>query len=65
MQSNKLKIGILLSEPLLVSRIYYLIGQCKTQTTDRAQTLDRDSACLYHARATLGLTTRQYYERFN
>ena len=37
MQSNRLKVRILLSEALLVSKIYYLIiGQCKTQTTDRA-----------------------------
>ena len=33
---NSLKVRILLSEPLLVSKIYYLIGQCKTQTTERA-----------------------------
>ena len=36
MQSNRLKVPILLSESLLVSKLYYLIGQCKTQTTDRA-----------------------------
>ena len=33
MQLNRLKVRILLSEPLLVSKIYCLIGQCKTQTT--------------------------------
>ena len=37
MKSNRLKVRILLSEALLVSKIYYLIGQCKTQTTDRVK----------------------------
>ena len=34
--THRLKARILLSEPVLDSKIYYLNGQCKTQSTDWA-----------------------------